>query len=283
MLRAVGAPTHAFSLSRPSTRADAVRQGALASRQPLGLQQMALLGHWHEGAGDRGLRHADVEGPTAPRSGWTARGRGRAEARADSTGETDRLRGRRHQGTCRDPRDRARCNLGPPLRGARPESSATSRGADAALRVSSAPAGPVRPNAAGCPNQRTTRSGARRRADRPVRRVFPRPLSTAFAGMPLPSSTTVSTTSWPACRTTSTVDTWPCRLALESASPDTASRSGTTAGLTWSASRTLEVTVGRNFRGDFLAAPLGHSGHLGLDVRGCLRQIQARRSSGGCP
>ena len=38
-LLVVGAPTHAFSLSRPSTRADAVRQGAIASRQPLGLRE----------------------------------------------------------------------------------------------------------------------------------------------------------------------------------------------------------------------------------------------------
>ena len=38
-LLVVGAPTHAFSLSRPGTRADAVRQGAMASRQPLGLRE----------------------------------------------------------------------------------------------------------------------------------------------------------------------------------------------------------------------------------------------------
>jgi hypothetical protein len=38
-LLVVGAPTHAFSLSRPSTRADAVRQGAPATRQGLGLRE----------------------------------------------------------------------------------------------------------------------------------------------------------------------------------------------------------------------------------------------------
>ena len=38
-LLVVGAPTHAFSLSRRSTRADAVRQGAPADRARLGLRE----------------------------------------------------------------------------------------------------------------------------------------------------------------------------------------------------------------------------------------------------
>jgi hypothetical protein len=38
-LLVVGAPTHAFSLSRPGTRADAVRQGAPEARQQLGLRE----------------------------------------------------------------------------------------------------------------------------------------------------------------------------------------------------------------------------------------------------
>jgi hypothetical protein len=38
-LLVVGAPTHAFSLSRPSTRADAVRQGAPAARAEIGLRE----------------------------------------------------------------------------------------------------------------------------------------------------------------------------------------------------------------------------------------------------
>jgi hypothetical protein len=38
-LLVVGAPTHAFSLSRPSTRADAVRQGAPASHAATGLRE----------------------------------------------------------------------------------------------------------------------------------------------------------------------------------------------------------------------------------------------------
>jgi hypothetical protein len=37
-LLVVGAPTHAFSLSRPGTRADAVRQGADATRAAIGLR-----------------------------------------------------------------------------------------------------------------------------------------------------------------------------------------------------------------------------------------------------
>jgi len=35
----LGGPTHAFSLSRPSTRADAVRQGAPAGREEVGLRE----------------------------------------------------------------------------------------------------------------------------------------------------------------------------------------------------------------------------------------------------
>jgi hypothetical protein len=38
-LLVVGAPTHAFSLSRPSTRADAVRQGAPEDRARLGVRE----------------------------------------------------------------------------------------------------------------------------------------------------------------------------------------------------------------------------------------------------
>ena len=38
-LLVLGAPTHAFSLSRPGTRADAVRQGAPESRERLGLRE----------------------------------------------------------------------------------------------------------------------------------------------------------------------------------------------------------------------------------------------------
>jgi hypothetical protein len=38
-LMVLGAPTHAFTLSRPSTRADAVRQGASESRAEVGLRE----------------------------------------------------------------------------------------------------------------------------------------------------------------------------------------------------------------------------------------------------
>ena len=38
-LLVLGAPTHAFTLSRPSTRADAVRQGASESRATVGLRE----------------------------------------------------------------------------------------------------------------------------------------------------------------------------------------------------------------------------------------------------
>jgi len=44
-LLVVGAPTHAFSLSRPATRRDAVRQGARAGAEAVGLREwIAALG-----------------------------------------------------------------------------------------------------------------------------------------------------------------------------------------------------------------------------------------------
>jgi flavodoxin len=43
----VGGPTHAFSLSRPGTRADAVRQGAPPDRAATGLREW--LGNLHKG------------------------------------------------------------------------------------------------------------------------------------------------------------------------------------------------------------------------------------------
>ncbi|GAB3251349.1 flavodoxin family protein [Nocardioides dilutus] len=46
-LLVVGAPTHAFSLSRPSTREDAVRQGADAERAGYGMREW--LGECHDG------------------------------------------------------------------------------------------------------------------------------------------------------------------------------------------------------------------------------------------
>ena len=52
----------------------------------------------------------------------------------------------------------------------------------------------------------------------------------------------------PASRSTSTVVASACRLALDSASPSTASRSGATAGLTRVRTGPSKVTVGRNFR-----------------------------------
>ena len=44
-LLVVGAPTHAFSLSRPNTRADAVRQGADAQRASWGLREWLSACH----------------------------------------------------------------------------------------------------------------------------------------------------------------------------------------------------------------------------------------------
>jgi flavodoxin len=47
----LGAPTHAFSLSRPSTRADAVRQGAPAHRAHLGVREWLSEFSAHSGSG----------------------------------------------------------------------------------------------------------------------------------------------------------------------------------------------------------------------------------------
>src|SRR5688500_20360854 len=47
----LGAPTHAFSLSRSSTRADAVRQGAPAHRAQLGVREWLAATSAHSGSG----------------------------------------------------------------------------------------------------------------------------------------------------------------------------------------------------------------------------------------
>ena len=47
-LLVVGAPTHAFSLSRPATRADAVRQGAPAERGSTGLREWLASVECHD-------------------------------------------------------------------------------------------------------------------------------------------------------------------------------------------------------------------------------------------
>jgi flavodoxin len=48
-LLVVGAPTHAFSLSRPSTREDAVRQGAPAERAGTGVREWFEAAHADKG------------------------------------------------------------------------------------------------------------------------------------------------------------------------------------------------------------------------------------------
>jgi hypothetical protein len=50
-LLVVGAPTHAFSLSRASTRAEAVSQGAPAERARLGLREWLVASSAHSGTG----------------------------------------------------------------------------------------------------------------------------------------------------------------------------------------------------------------------------------------
>lgn len=50
-LLVLGAPTHAFSLSRSSTRADAVRQGAPAHRAQLGLREWLAASSAHSDSG----------------------------------------------------------------------------------------------------------------------------------------------------------------------------------------------------------------------------------------
>jgi hypothetical protein len=53
-LLVLGAPTHAFSLSRPSTRADAVRQGAAPERAARGMRE------WLSAVPLQGPRHSPV-------------------------------------------------------------------------------------------------------------------------------------------------------------------------------------------------------------------------------
>jgi hypothetical protein len=55
-LLVIGAPTHAFSLSRPSTREDAVRQGAEPARATLGIREwLPALANIYSSLSDRPL------------------------------------------------------------------------------------------------------------------------------------------------------------------------------------------------------------------------------------
>ena len=59
-LLVVGAPTHAFSLSRPATRRDAVRQGAPAGVQQTGLREWISALAWSEAAAGRPIAAFDT-------------------------------------------------------------------------------------------------------------------------------------------------------------------------------------------------------------------------------
>jgi hypothetical protein len=59
-LLVLGAPTHAFSLSRPGTRADAVRQGAPESREDRGLREWLAAAQPPSGSNGLGVAVFDT-------------------------------------------------------------------------------------------------------------------------------------------------------------------------------------------------------------------------------
>ena len=104
-LLVVGAPTHAFSLSRPATRADALRQGARAGTDSTGLREwldarrsqavpVGRLAAAFDTRADPGSSSAegrfDTRGPPSCASGLPARGA--TDARSSSRAPVARLR-----------------------------------------------------------------------------------------------------------------------------------------------------------------------------------------------
>ena len=88
-LLVLGAPTHAFSLSRPSTRADAVRQGAPPERAARGLREwLSAVLRWTRGTArsrqsstPASRRYAGLPTAAGPRAVRLARRRGLDGAR----------------------------------------------------------------------------------------------------------------------------------------------------------------------------------------------------------
>lgn len=98
-LLVVGAPTHAFSLSRPGTRADAVRQGAPEARQQMGLREWlgaVVLPHRQLAVATFDTRVAKVRRlpkAAAPRAAKLARRRGFALLTKPAAFVVDDLKG----------------------------------------------------------------------------------------------------------------------------------------------------------------------------------------------
>ena len=114
-LLVVGAPTHAFSLSRAATRRDAVRQGASPDRAATGLREwLTSLTCGDAQPPVAVFRHAGLEGASPAPGGRPGRGPARPAARVPAGHGTGRVRRPGHPGPAARRRDRRRRRLGRP-------------------------------------------------------------------------------------------------------------------------------------------------------------------------
>ncbi len=117
-LLVVGGPTHGFSMSRVSTREDAVRQGAPAERATLGLREW-LEAVQFDAAGVPALATFDTR---VTKVRWLPQAAAASAARAgrhrglEAGGQADRLPGRRHPRATRRAGARACGCVGAPAR-----------------------------------------------------------------------------------------------------------------------------------------------------------------------
>ena len=100
-LLVVGGPTHAFAMSRPQTRADAVLKGAPVERAQHGLREW-LESVGHDPAHSPAFAAFDTrvdQGALDVHGGWTQRGPTRPQARARSSRQAGGLPGGGPAGT----------------------------------------------------------------------------------------------------------------------------------------------------------------------------------------
>ena len=117
-LLVVGGPTHGFSMSRVSTREDAVRQGAPAERATLGLREW-LEAVQLNAAGVPALATFDTRVTKVrwlPQAAAASAGTRGSSSRPGAGGQADRIPGRRHPRAAGRGRARACRCLGAPAR-----------------------------------------------------------------------------------------------------------------------------------------------------------------------
>ena len=114
-LLVVGAPTHAFSLSRASTRADAVKQGGRTESAATGMREwLAVAAVRRARPAGRGVRHPGHQGALPARLGLTPGGAPPGRARMHAAVRTDRVPRARRTRSAGVARDRPGHRLVPP-------------------------------------------------------------------------------------------------------------------------------------------------------------------------